>query len=153
MFLMGIYTGLRISDILKLKVKDVKGKRFINVKETKTSKHRQIEFNLILKGALDEYCKDKDPDDYLIKSREQYNKSITRDMAYKILNYAAELFGLQERIGCHTMRKTFGYHYYKQTGDVVTLQKIFNHDHPSITLRYIGIDQDAINKALRTFKF
>lgn len=36
LFLMGINSGLRISDILKLKVSDVRGKRYIEVKEQKT---------------------------------------------------------------------------------------------------------------------
>ena len=36
LFLMGINSGLRISDILKLKVSDVRGKQYIEVKEQKT---------------------------------------------------------------------------------------------------------------------
>ncbi|SET85503.1 Phage integrase family protein, partial [Oceanobacillus limi] len=55
-------------------------------------------------------------------------------------------------IGTHTLRKTFGYHLYKQTGDVALLQKILNHSDPAFTLRYIGIDQDAMNKAIKEFK-
>lgn len=47
-------------------------------------------------------------------------------------------------IGTHTMRKTFGYHYYKRIKDIATLQQIFNHSVPSITKRYIGITQDEL---------
>ena len=72
-------------------------------------------------------------------------------MAYKILKAAGDRFGL-ESIGTHTLRKTFGYHFYKQTGDIVTLQQIFNHTHPSVTLKYIGINQESINKAMKKFK-
>lgn len=152
MFLLGIYTGgLRISDILQLKVDDVLGKKYISLREIKTGKQKNIEINLILRKALDSYIAGRDPDEYLIKSRQNHNRPITRSMAYKILNNAAKKFGL-ECIGTHTMRKTFGYHYYKQTGDVATLQKIFNHSHWSITLRYIGIEQEAIDEAIRMFK-
>ena len=49
------------------------------------------------------------------------------------------------------MRKTFGYHHYKQFKDVVILQKIFNHSSPQITLRYIGIEQDQIDYSYSNF--
>jgi integrase len=94
-----------------------------------------------------QFCADKTDDEYLIKSRNEENKPLTRFMAYKILSEAGKSFGL-ERIGTHTLRKTFGYHYYKQTKDVALLQKMFNHSDPSITLRYIGIMQDDINNAI-----
>lgn len=151
MFLIGIYTGLRISDILKLKIYDVKNRDTVNIREKKTGKQRIFPLNAILIKALNEYCENKDPDDYLIKSRVGYNRPIHRSTAYRILNEAAQKFGL-EAIGTHTLRKTFGYHFYKQTNDIVTLQKILNHSHPSITLRYIGINQETANKALKNFK-
>lgn len=152
MFLCGIYTGLRISDVLKLRVADVKDKNYLNIREKKTGKQKMIEINPILKRELKHYLEGKeDPDEYLIKSREGYNKQLSRSMAYKILREAGDRFGL-EAIGTHTLRKTFGYHFYKQTKDVVTLQQIFNHSHSSVTLRYIGINQETANMAIRKFK-
>lgn len=152
LFITGIYTGLRISDILTLKVKDLKDKRYITMREQKTGKQKIIEINPILKKEIEAYCSDKEPNEYLIKSRVGYNRPISREQAYKILRDTGDIFDL-ESVGTHTMRKTFGYHYYKQTGDVVTLQKIFNHSSPSVTLHYIGIVQDDINKAYRKFKY
>lgn len=154
MFLLGIYGGgLRISDILRLKVKDVMSRRYIILREKKTKKQKAIILNTILRRALKEYIESAGlkPDDYLIKSREGGNQPLTRSMAYKILRGTAADFGL-ENIGTHTLRKTFGYHYYKQTHDIVTLQKIFNHSHPSITLRYIGIEQEQIDNTIDKFR-
>lgn len=151
MFLLGIYTGLRISDILKLKVSDVKDKRYLKTREKKTGKERIIEINPILKKAIRDYTADKKNDEFLIKSREGYNNPITREMAYKILKEIGMKFGI-ENLGTHTMRKTFGYHFYKQTKDVVTLMKMLNHSDPSITLHYIGIEQEEQNIAIRKFK-
>ncbi|GKS12930.1 hypothetical protein YDYSY3_39300 [Paenibacillus chitinolyticus] len=54
-------------------------------------------------------------------------------------------------IGTHTLRKTFGYHFYKRYKDVALLQQIFNHSAPSITLRYIGINQDIMDQAINGF--
>ena len=49
------------------------------------------------------------------------------------------------------MRKTFGYHHYKKFKDIALLQEIFNHSSPSITLNYIGINQDEIDVTYRNF--
>lgn len=162
MFLLGIYTGLRISDILKLRVKDVidltnrkdkrKIKKQIILREQKTSKQKIIKINPILKELLEEYVQDKEMYEYLIKSRQGFNKPISRKRAYEILKELGEIFDV-ESLGCHSMRKTFGYHYYKQTKDIALLQKIFNHSSPAITLAYIGIDQDRMNKAYTTFRY
>ncbi|KEH91572.1 Integrase/Recombinase (plasmid) [Clostridium botulinum C/D str. BKT12695] len=150
LFITGVYTGLRISDILRLKVKDVKDKRFIYLREKKTSKQNIIEINKLLEKEYKWYCKDKELDEYLIKSREGVNKAISRVQAYKIIKEVGKNFGV-DNLGTHTLRKTFGYHYYKQTKDVATLMKMFNHSDPSITLRYIGIIQDEMNRARRNF--
>lgn len=153
MYLLGIYSGLRITDILNLRVRDVKNKSSISLRERKTGKQRIFPINPYLKRALHDYIDDNDldMDEYLVRSNRKNNKPITRDMAYKIMREAAEYFGLYN-IGTHTLRKTFGYHFYMQTKDVVTLQKIFNHSDPSITLIYIGIEQSEINKKMNGFK-
>lgn len=64
----------------------------------------------------------------------------------------ARMAGIQDRIGCHTLRKTFGYRYYKETGDVVSLQRILCHSSSRETLLYIGVIQEEINNSLRGFK-
>ncbi|KEZ51347.1 site-specific integrase [Metabacillus indicus] len=150
LFVTGINSGLRISDILPLKVIDAK-KSYFNITEIKTNKKKRIDMTPQLQREFKKYIEGKEDHVYLFKSREGLNKPIGRSQAYKILRKAAEYVGLDD-IGTHTLRKTFGYHLYKQTGDVALLQKILNHSDPAFTLRYIGIDQDAMNKALRTFR-
>ena len=81
-------------------------------------------------------------DEYVFRSR-QGNKAITRGRAYQILREAGEKFGL-ENIGTHSMRKTFGYWYYKNYNDIVGLMKILNHSSEAITKRYIGIEQEEL---------
>ena len=65
-------------------------------------------------------------------------------MAYVILNQIAYEFDL-DRIGTHSLRKTYGYHFYKQHNDVVALQQMLNHTDQKETLRYIGVTQDTLN--------
>lgn len=150
MFYVGINTGLRISDILKLKVSDVKDKMYVTIKEQKTGKTKRFGIENI-KKELDEYILNMQDSEYLFQSQKGDNKPITRVQAYRILNQAAKIVGLSE-IGTHTLRKTFGYHFYQKTKDVALLQKLFNHSSPSTTLTYIGIDQDNMDKAMEGFK-
>jgi integrase len=149
LFVLGINTGLRISDLLRLKVADVKGKSHIQITEKKTGKRKRFFINDKLRKAIDRYTAGMKGDEYLFRSTEG-PEPITRVRAYQILNGAARKIGLSE-IGTHTLRKTFGYHFYQRTKDVATLQMIFNHSHPSITLRYIGINQDLMDQAVDDF--
>jgi len=143
LFTFGINTGLRISDILKLKVSDVKGKTHLKINEVKTGKLKRFKINEYLKNKIDHYILNLKNDDFLFPSRIK-NKAISRVMIYKILNEVGKKLGL-ENIGTHTMRKTFGYFFYKKTKDIAILQDLFNHSKPEITLRYIGITQERLD--------
>ena len=81
---------------------------------------------------------------------EKGDKAISPTQAYRQLNKAAD-FAEVENVGNHTLRKTFGYWFYKQTRDIAMLQGILNHSHPAITLRYIGITEEETNNVLKTF--
>lgn len=151
MFIIGIYSGLRISDILRLRVRDVKGKEQIAIREKKTGKQKMFPINPILKKELKKYCSDKELDEFLIKSRNGYNRAIGRERAYTILREAGEELGIYN-LATHTLRKTFGYHYYMQYNDIAELQKIFNHSDPAVTLRYIGIEKSRIDRRIKSFK-
>jgi integrase len=149
LFVMGINTGLRISDLLPLKVRDVKGKSHLLINEKKTKKRKKFKLNADLREEIARYVVGKGPDEYLFASSKR-PQPITRVRSYQIINGTAAKLGLTE-IGCHTMRKTFGYFFYKKTRDIATLQMIFNHSHPQITLRYIGINQDIMDEAVDAF--
>lgn len=152
LFSMGINTGLRISDLLKLKVIDVRGKSHVEIKEQKTGKVKRFPILGNLQSMLEEYTRNKDLSEYLFKSRNGENRPITRVQAYMILNNACCKCGIQDRIGMHSLRKTFSYHHYKQFHDVAILQYLLNHSSPSITLRYIGITDDNVEKTLQQFE-
>lgn len=149
LFLIGINTGLRVSDLIKLKVGDVKGKDIFTIREGKTKKKREINISM-LQDEIERYTEGKANDEYLFKSQKGTNHLSTTQV-YRILASAGDFLG-RDDIGTHTMRKTFGYHHYKQFKDVAILQEIFNHAAPSITKRYIGIRQDEINESLKDFR-
>lgn len=145
----GTNCGLRISDIIALNVGDVRNKTHIQIIEKKTGKFKKFPINAKLKPMFEEFTKGKRSDDALFKSK--FGNRMDRFTAYRILKAACKTVELQEKVGTHTMRKTFGYHHYKKYKDVAMLQKIFNHSSPQITLRYIGIEQDQIDESYTNF--
>ena len=158
LFTLGINTGLRISDILALKWssflnsgKLLKAGDQLKVVEIKTKKAKTFVINKSVAEALKLYHYSLDsvsPEDPVFSSRKTVDgtlKPITRIAAWQMLNRYADMVGLDEGIGTHTLRKTFGYHLYKKGVTLEYIQKMLNHSSPSITLRYIGITQEQLN--------
>jgi len=150
-FTLGINSGLRISDLLNLKISDVvdekeKVKERISLKEQKTGKTKDFPVSDVAKKAIKEYLDTRkySPEEPLFLSRKGKTR-INRQQAYKIIHDAAVNVGIKDNIGTHTLRKTFGYHAYQTGIDITLLQKLFNHSAPCITLTYIGITQDQID--------
>ncbi len=151
LFVLGINSGLRISDLLKLKILDIiennKIKDRIRIREKKTNKFKDFPLSNNAKLAIKDYLKTRkyDINEPLFISRK--NKGfLLRQQAYKIINDVAKSIGIKEKIGTHTLRKTFGYHAYNNGYDITLIQKLFNHSTPSVTLRYIGITQDELDE-------
>ncbi|MFE8700066.1 tyrosine-type recombinase/integrase [Cytobacillus sp. FJAT-54145] len=147
LFVMGINSGLKISEILNLKINDMmddhgKVKKFL---ELDTKVEIPIYINPKVKQALSLYVSSVSPeqDDFLFKSSKT-NQPITRQQAYRIINKAAKSVGLDGKIGTHSMRKTFGYHAYKKGVAISLLQKLFHHTTPGETLKYLGIKDEKI---------
>lgn len=151
LFMMGINTGLRVSDIVGLQVQHVTKERNVII-EQKTRKKRVVTIRGQFRNEVDEYIKGMKHEDYLFPSRRSDGKAphITPTQVYRQLVKAGKMID-RDDIGTHTMRKTFGYHYYKRTKDVALLMEIFNHSAPSITKRYIGITQEEIDESLKGF--
>lgn len=135
MFNLGINSGLRISDILALDVKDVKDKEYIAIREKKTNKFTRFPLNKNLQEQINKFVKDKELDSPLFLT--QKYKRLDRIQAYKILNKAVKTLGLDIRVGTHSLRKTFGYHHFKKFNNLPLLQKFLNHSSSSTILRYM----------------
>jgi integrase len=154
-----IYTALRISDILRLKWEDVydfKNKRIrksITLTEKKTGKPKIIALNKHIAGALTVYAKRAAvPGDFIIVNA-RTGKAISRVQAYRIIRAAAEAVNIPNRVSCHSLRKTFGYHSWKNGVSPAVIMEIYNHSSFSVTKRYIGITQDDKNDAYMRLDF
>jgi len=158
----GLNTGLRIKDILGLKVKYLFNgggelKEYLDLFESKTIKRRnrvlkKIRLNSKIRPVLAEYVEyyELEDDDYLFFSFKDPSRAIDRIRAYVILRQAAVYAGV-ENFGTHSMRKTLAYNVYTKTKDLALVMKMLNHKDPDHTLRYIGVDQHNIDSAYEEF--
>jgi len=147
LFVMGINTGLRISDLLKLTAEDVKTDR-VAIREHKTGKSRQFIICKTCREAIDTYLKNSGiTRGTLFPGKKDKNKPITSQTAWRILSEAAKTIGFAENFGTHGLKKTFGYWALKKGVNIAYIMQIFNHSSIAVTQRYLGITQGELDAA------
>ena len=149
LFIMGINNGLRVCDLIRVKVKDVKSLKVgdtLSIKESKTGKTNFLLINKTVFKALKNYIDTVRPDDdeYLFPSRKG-NSHIQSQAVSKLVKKWVRDINLNISAGCHTLRKTFGYQQRKKYGvGFEILCKRYNHSNPNITMRYLGIEDKEV---------
>ena len=142
-------SGLRVSDIITTKVKDVYNQDTYKVTEKKTGKTKELALHDALKLSIVNYVNENGltPDDFLFYSNMNKQSHIQRVQAHKIVAKAGDMIGL--KLSCHDLRRSFGYAAYSQGVPVELLQIIFQHSSQAVTLRYIGVTQENINNVYK----
>ena len=155
LIVMGVHTALRISDLLRLTWDDVYDfghKRFresVTINEKKTGKSKTIALNKTIISALKLCLSTAKRGNFLIKSRKGSNNAISRVQAYRIITAAAEALGFRSKVSCHSLRKTFGYHAWKNGVNPAVIMEIYNHSSFAVTRRYLGVTQDDKDEVYR----
>ena len=154
LFTMGINNGVRCGDLLKLKVGDVnhlKPNGTLKIREQKTGKQNILMVNKTCHKILKQYLDEAKPDDndYLFKSRKGHNEPLTVGSTNLLVKSWCRAINLKGNYGTHTLRKTFGYIQRTKFGiGWELLCKRFNHSSPSVTMRYLGIEDKEVNGIL-----
>lgn len=161
--LIGVNTGMRISDILALRVSMVLDNnhnvverfRTIDIKtnHTKaTNKTHYVYLNEILRKEIKQYLRERHSRSvWLFPSSNKKGQPISTKRYAAILNQAAAAVNL-EGVGTHTLRKSFGRAHFEQYHNVPILQKILNHSNEATTLRYIGQEEDSVKESMENFE-
>ncbi len=151
LIIFGLNTALRISDILKTTwdmVYNFENQRYrdhLYLREQKTGKNTVIPLNHAVTHTLESLrnaSSGGQKDNFLFTSHKNQKKPISRCQAYRIIKKAAVDTQLPEPISCHSLRKTFGYHAWKNGTPPALIMEIFNHSPYQITKRYLCIEQD-----------
>ena len=156
LFVVGINTALRISDLLHLCVehfldehKQIK-KRFW-IKEQKRSKRHEIVINNSIREVLEEYLAaypaiSDDPANFVFFNTKvnSYTEPIKRGQSWKFVKSICKDVGPIGNYGTHSLRKTWGYHARIQGVDLALIMDKLNHESIAYTKRYLGITDDEL---------
>lgn len=161
LFILGIKTGLRISEILSLTIGDVltderfHDRVYIERRHIKGKREgRSIPLNPIAKGALLPWIKSlraggSTQGTFIFKSRNGGNRAISRVQAWKILDSVFRRVGALGRLGTHTMRKSFAQRAFRKLdNDLLRTQKALGHRSISSTISYLSFETQEIDEVI-----
>ena len=154
LFILGINSGLRVQDLLSLKVEQIQNRKIgdrVSLKEKKTGKENILIINKEIKKSFDNYCSELRPEPhyFIFRSRKGVNQPITTYRVTRLVKSWAEQINLSGNYGAHTLRKTWAYQSRINHGiSWEIISKRLNHSSPSITRRYIGVRQEEVEDAL-----
>ncbi|MDR2006424.1 MAG: tyrosine-type recombinase/integrase [Acidaminococcales bacterium] len=152
LIVMGVHSALRISDLLSLTWGEVydfaKGKcrARIELTERKTGKKKCFPLHREAVKAVSVYlagfAAKPAPGGFIFAAKGNPYKTICRSQAWKIIKEAAKAAEVEGNIAPHSLRKTFGYHAWREKAPLALLMNIYNHSSFATTQRYLGITQD-----------
>lgn len=156
LFVVGINTALRISDLLELRIshfldKNLRIKRRFWIKEQKRGKRHEVVINNSIKQAFTEYLKaylgvENNPENYIFFNTKtnSFAEPIKRGQAWKFITTMCQQVGLNGNFGTHSLRKTWGYHARMNGVDLALIMHNLNHESIAYTKRYLGITDDEL---------
>lgn len=137
--------GLRISDILRLRLCDIvrDGDRYrLEITEKKTGKQRSFTVPLVIYQYIEVYCLSNGI------GRSERIFPLTERAIQKQLALVCDALGY-EGIGTHSFRKWYATEIYKNNGyDIALVQRLLQHSSSAITQRYIGVESQRIERAI-----
>ena len=143
LIIVGIHTGLRISDLLDLSFCQLRQNK-LTIIEKKTKKKREMELNDTIKTAMSYFPKEDYPDNFHA-FRSQKNTVYSN----KHVNRLLSKYFTGDRISSHSLRKTFGRRVYTINGEsekaLLYLSELFAHKDIATTRIYLGIRQEELN--------
>ena len=161
LFLLGVRTGFRISELLSLRVSQIfQNGHFVDrVTVERAHMKRKLEGRTVIlhpeaKEALEAWVteltkKHPLPDTFIFKSRNGGNQPIDRQTAWELLSKTFKKCGLTGKLGTHCMRKTFAKRVYDKLGhDLVKTQKALNHKSINSTVSYLSFADEDIDDAI-----
>ena len=153
----GVNTALRISDLLSLTMNDIRSldaeQPALHLKEQKTGKLRKIVVNQSALVVMQRRFTDHPEHVWLFQSeavnrnRREPPKPINRRSVSRVFEQVGRCVAPKVALGTHSMRKTRGYAMHKAGRSIESIAKVLNHSSPAVTMRYIGLVQQDIDKS------
>jgi site-specific recombinase XerD len=138
--------GLRVSEVVSLKVKHIDSKRMIIfIEKAKGKKDRIVSLSPGMLIMLREYYKQYKPNDYLFEGQLE-NEHLTARSIQQVLQNAKQKAGIKQAGSMHMLRHSFATHLLDKGIDVVFIQKLLGHNDIKTTLKYLHVtNKDLIH--------
>ena len=149
-------TGIRVSELINLKLSNIFFKENIIKVIGKGNKERFVPLGEIASNELKIYINnrnrmkiDSKSSDILFLNR--YGRGLTRSMIFKIISDASKRVGLDKKISPHTLRHSFATHLIKNGADLRTIQLILGHESITTTEIYTHLDTLHLEEVLKKY--
>lgn len=163
LFMIGVSTGGRISELLSLEIGDVYqnnapvtdllfDKSIVKGKEHARAVPVNADGRQAIRDIIDwhtDHYDNTDPHRPVYPSRNgKGTKSMSRRAAHDVLKAAFEAAGLNGKLATHSMRKSFAQRLYERTGDIYSVQEMLGHKHITTTQKYLGVNYQNVREAV-----
>lgn len=154
-----LMTGVRREELVNIKLSDVNMNDGTILIHGKGNKERMVYINDTLHAILSEYIgyhrdvfKTAQESVYLFPSIKADKMNVCS--VNRVVNKAFEAAGIKEQgVSAHILRKRFATTVFSNTGDIATVSKMLGHSSPTVTMRYVRIDEDTMRNAAKTVNF
>ena len=149
-------TGMRVSELVNLKLSNIFFKENIIKIIGKGNKERFVPLGRVASNEIREYLKIRD--NLIIDSKfsdiiflNRYGRGLTRSMIFKIISDGYKRIGLNKKISPHTLRHSFATHLLKNGADLRTIQIILGHESITTTEIYTHLDTYHLEEVLKKY--
>lgn len=154
-----LYSGIRRSEVVEVKISDMNMESNAVIIHGKGNKERIAYFNNATADIIWKYLDEKRPEisnsdksEYLFTTG-QSDKMCPASINLIVDRYLKET-GLKEKgYTVHDTRRVFATTVYSNTGDIIAVQRLLGHSSPSVTMRYIGADEESKRVAAMSVEF
>ena len=137
--------GLRVSEIVKMKLKDIDSKRMvIHIKQSKGRKDRLVMLSEKLLLLLREYFKEHKPKDWLFEG--QYGGPYSARSVQEVLQHAKQKAGVKKKGSIHALRHSFATHLLEGGTDLVSIKELLGHSSLGTTAVYTHVSRRHLSK-------
>ena len=137
--------GLRLSEIINIKIKDIDSQNMqVFIERAKGKKDRYVNLPQSILEQLRQYYKEYRPKKYLFEGQDggQYNKRSLQNVFKNALSKA----GINKNVGIHSLRHSYATHLLENGTDIRFIQELLGHGSIKTTLIYTNVTNDSIRK-------
>jgi integrase/recombinase XerD len=149
--------GLRVSELVNLKISDLFFKESLIKVTGKGNKERFVPISVLSQEYINNYLNEirqhhkikKNFEDTLFLNERGTN--LSRNMIFIIINKLKKQSNINKKIGPHTLRHSFATHLIENGADLITIQKMMGHESITTTERYLHVNKKHLIDSLIKF--